>query len=67
MEEMHLLPVPPGCKYALMALSMLNCIISLCDADEKIVNAMDELKDFMLKMYKNTLKQKPVESSFKKL
>jgi hypothetical protein len=62
MEEMHLLPVPPGCKYALMTLSVLDCIISLCDVDGKIVKSMDELKDFVSKMYKNTLKQKPIES-----
>jgi hypothetical protein len=36
MQEMHLLPVPTGCKYALMALLVLDCIISLCDVERML-------------------------------
>jgi hypothetical protein len=62
MVEMHLLPVHLGHKDVLMALS----IISSSDTDERIVRAMVKLQDFVSKMYKNTLKQRPILSYFHK-
>jgi hypothetical protein len=49
-----------------MALSVLDSVLSSGDANERIVKAMDELQDFVSKAYKNTLKQRSVESYFKK-
>jgi hypothetical protein len=44
MEEMHLLMVCPACTGSLMALSVLGST----DASMRIVNAVDEVKDFIL-------------------
>jgi hypothetical protein len=45
--EKHLLPVHPGSKDVLTALSVLGSIISSSDTDERIVKAMVELQDFV--------------------
>jgi len=39
---------------------------SSSNANEKIVKAMDEIQDFVSKIYKNSLKQRSLESYFKK-
>jgi hypothetical protein len=65
-KEMHSLPKHPARKDALMALSLLDSVISSSDTDKRIVKAMDELQGFVSKVCKNTLKQKSIESYFKK-
>jgi hypothetical protein len=42
------------------------CVTSSSDADEGNVNAVDELQDFVSKVYKNTLKQRSFELYFRK-
>jgi hypothetical protein len=66
MEEMHLDLVHGGHKDALMALSVLDFIISSSDADEGVVKVMDVLQNFVSKVYKYTLKQKSFELYFRK-
>jgi hypothetical protein len=41
------LPERPTRKDAFTALSVLDCVISSRDADEKIVKALDEIQDFV--------------------
>jgi hypothetical protein len=55
----------PPCKDIFTALLVLDCVISSSDAN-KIVKAMDEIQDFMSKIYKNDLKQKSIDSYFTK-
>jgi hypothetical protein len=66
MEEMHSLPVHPACKDVFMVLLVLDPIVSLSDANIRIVKAMDELQDFISKVCNNTLKQRSTVSYFKK-
>jgi hypothetical protein len=53
-KEMHLLPTHPAHKHELMALSLLDSVISSSDTDKKIVKAMEELQDTTSKVCKNT-------------
>jgi hypothetical protein len=48
-----------------MALLVLDSVTSLSDADI-IVKAIDKLQDFMSKVYNNSLKQRLIDSYFKK-
>jgi hypothetical protein len=66
MEKMHLHLVRGSHKHALMALSVLDFSISSSDADERIVEVMDELQNFVSKVYKNTLKQRSFKLYFRK-
>jgi hypothetical protein len=43
MKEMHLLPVCPACKNALMALLVVDSVTSSCDTDRRIVKDLVEL------------------------
>jgi hypothetical protein len=51
---MHLHLVHGGQKDALMALSVLDFIISSSDADEGVVKVTDVLQNFISEVYKNT-------------
>jgi hypothetical protein len=62
---MHTLLVRPTRKDTFTAFSVLDCVISSCDADEKIMKAINEIQDFVSKIYKNSLKQRSVDSYFK--
>jgi hypothetical protein len=66
MEETWPLPTPPPRKDALMALSVLDSVVNVSDADNRLVKAMDELQDFVSKVYKNSFKQRSIDSYFKK-
>jgi hypothetical protein len=66
-EEMQWLSAHPTQKDAFMALSVLDAVISASDADEKIVKAMDDIQDFVSKIYKQSLKQRSIESYFNSL
>jgi hypothetical protein len=41
-------------------------VISVSDSNEKIVNTMDGIKDFVSKIFKQSLKQRLTASYFKK-
>jgi hypothetical protein len=45
---------------------VLDTVISASDADEKIVKAMDDIEDFVSKIYRQSLKQRSIVSYFKK-
>jgi hypothetical protein len=51
---------------AFTALSVLDTVISASDADEKIVKAMDDIQGFVSKIYRQSLKQRSIDSYFKK-
>jgi hypothetical protein len=55
-------PARPPHKDALMVLSVLDSVISASDADDRIVKDVD----FVSKVYKSSLKQRSVDSCFKK-
>jgi hypothetical protein len=40
-------------------------VLSSSDVNERIVKAVDEIQDFVSKVYKNTMKQRSVESYVK--
>jgi hypothetical protein len=65
-EGMQLLPARPTWKDAFTALSVLDTVIYASDADEKIVMAMDDIQDFVSKIYRQSLKQRSIDSYFKK-
>jgi len=48
-----LCPTPQ--KDALMPLSVLDSVLSTCDADDKIVKSMDKLQNFVSKVYNTVL------------
>jgi hypothetical protein len=50
------LPARPTWKDAFTALSVLDTVINSGDADEKIVKAMDDIQDFVSKIYRQFLK-----------
>jgi hypothetical protein len=56
----------PTRKDTSTALSVLDTVISASDADEKIVKAMDDIQDFVSKIYRQSLKQRSIDSYFKK-
>jgi hypothetical protein len=60
------LPARPTRKDAFTALSVLDTVISASDADERIVKAMDDIQDFVSKIYRQSLKQRSIDSYFKK-
>jgi hypothetical protein len=64
-EEMQLLPACPPRKDTFVALSVLDTGISASDANEKIVKAMDDIQNFVSKIYKQSLKQRSTETYFK--
>jgi hypothetical protein len=45
-EEMQPLPEHLTCKDTFTALSVLDCVITSSDADEKIVKVQDAIQDF---------------------
>jgi hypothetical protein len=49
-----------------MAMLVLDTILSASDANEKIVKAMDDIKDFVSKIYRQFLKQRSIDYYFKK-
>jgi hypothetical protein len=55
MEEMHSFLLCPARKDALIALSVLDSIIGLNEANKRIVKAMDELQDFVNQTCTRTL------------
>jgi hypothetical protein len=65
-EEMQPLPEHLTRKDAFTALSVLDRVNSSSDDDEKIVKALEEIQDFVSKIYKNSLKQRSIDSYFKK-
>jgi hypothetical protein len=65
-EGMQPLPVCPTRKDTFTALSELDTEISASDADEKIVKAMYDIQDFVSKIYRKSLKQRSIDSYFKK-
>jgi hypothetical protein len=44
---------------------VLDSVLSVSDADDKIVKAMDKLQNSMQKVYKNGLKQSTIDSYYK--
>jgi hypothetical protein len=52
-------------RSCIVTLSVLDSVVSSCDADKRVGKAMDELKNFVSKVYENTLKQRSVESYYK--
>lgn len=52
----------PAWNDAFTALSMLDTAISASDADEENVKAMDDIKNFVTKIYMQCLKQSSSES-----
>jgi hypothetical protein len=53
-------------KHALMPLSVLDSVLSVSNADNKIVKSMGKLQNFVPKGYKNGLKQSMIDSYYKK-
>jgi hypothetical protein len=49
-----------------MALSVLKTVICASEANEKIVKVMDDIQDFLSKIYKQSLKERSTDSYFKK-
>jgi hypothetical protein len=48
-----------------VALLLLDSVVSSSGADKRIVKAVDDLKNFVSKVYVNTLKQRSFESYYK--
>jgi hypothetical protein len=65
-EGMQPLAAWPSRKGAYMALSVFGTITSSSDADKKIVKLMEDIQDFVSKIYKQSLKQRSTESYFTK-
>jgi hypothetical protein len=65
-EGMQPLPARPTWKDGLIALSVLDTVISASDADDKIVKVMDDIQDFVFNIYRQSLKQRSIDSYFKK-
>jgi hypothetical protein len=65
-EGMQLLPARLTWKDTFTELSVLDTVISASDANEKIVKAMDDIQDFVSKIYRQSLKQRSIDSYFKK-
>jgi hypothetical protein len=65
-EGMQPLPARPTREDAFTALSVLDTVISANDANEKIVMAMDDIQDFVSKIYRQFFKQRSTDSYFKK-
>jgi hypothetical protein len=63
---MQPLPARPTRKDAFTALSVLDTVISASDADKKIVKTTDDIQDFVSKIYRQSLKQRSIDSYFKK-
>jgi hypothetical protein len=53
---MQLLPARPTRKDAFTALSVLDTVISASDANEKILKVMDDIQEFVSKIYRQSLK-----------
>jgi hypothetical protein len=66
-EEMQWFPARPTWKDAFTALLMLDTVISENDADEKIVKVMDDIQEFVSKIYKQSLKKRSTELYFNPL
>jgi hypothetical protein len=49
-----------------MVLLVLDSVVNVSDADDRLIKAMDELQDFVSKVYKNSFKQRSIDSHFKK-
>jgi hypothetical protein len=65
-EGMQPLPARPTRKDAFTAPSVLDTVISASDSDEKIVKVMDDIQDLISKIYRQVLKQRSIDSYFKK-
>jgi hypothetical protein len=65
-EGMQPLPARPTRKDTFTALSVLDTVISASYANEEIVKAMDDVQDFVSKIYRQSLKQRSIDSYFKK-
>jgi hypothetical protein len=65
LEQTQPLPTRPPHKVAVMALSLLDVVVIASDTDDRIVKVMDELQDFVSKVYENSLKQRSVDFCFK--
>jgi hypothetical protein len=65
MEEMHLL-LASSLQKQVNGFVCVRLCLSSGDGYERIVKVMDELQEFVSKVYKNTLKQRSIESYFKK-
>jgi len=64
--EKNLAPLhPTPHKDALMSLSVLDSVLSSCEADDKILKSMDKVQNFVPKVYKNGLKQSRIDSYYK--
>jgi hypothetical protein len=50
-----------------MALSILDTVVSAGDSNEKLVKAVDDIQDFVSKIYLQSLKQRLIESYFNSL
>ena len=52
-------------KDALMSRQCLNSVLSLSKADDKIVKSIDNMQNFVPKVYQNGLKQSTIHSCYK--
>jgi hypothetical protein len=59
-EEIHSFPVCPGCKNALMALSLLDSVIISSGTNERFVKSCGRPRFFLSKVYKGTLKKEKI-------
>ena len=66
MEEMVTLPVRPACARALMALAVLDFVLSSNDANNRAVKVTNKLEHFASNAYKNPLKPKSIEQHHKR-
>jgi hypothetical protein len=62
-EEMQLLSSHPAWKEAFKTLAVLDAVIIASNADDKILRAMDDIQDFVSKIYKQSLKQSLIDIS----
>jgi hypothetical protein len=56
----------PSCSDAPMVLLVLDLVLSMSETYDRIVKAVDELQDILSKVYLSSMKQRSIDSHFKK-
>jgi hypothetical protein len=56
----------PSCRGAALALLVLDLVLSMSDTYDRTVKAVDELQGILSKVYLSSMKQRSIDSYFKK-
>jgi len=59
-------PTQPSCRDAPLVLLVLDLILSMSDTYDRTVKTVDELQDILSKVYLSSMKERSIDSHFKK-